>query len=334
MKKLSTILFSVSFILSLAFIAGCSKDDSMNPDSGSAQGTITGLTASLSTSNGRTIYLSWNGVPDKSSLKNYHVYRADGTTSEFTDYGSAKDTSYTDNVTRTLNNTTYQYYVTYDDTYTSDTITIQTADASLPFVSGYVNVTGEGSAASILYTHLDWYVGSEDQVDHYEVYRDGNLLGTVIAGYKEYKDETSQNFDQEYLYKVVTVTKSGDRFESPECALTPHRPDAVFRTVPEIIKVTSNSSDKSIDVIISDVSNDPADLIGFSGEIEGTGYSWNFETKVEDCGKDADGNLIIGLDASGANLPSGQTIWLRSKVRIFTQGGYSDWSAYFESTIF
>jgi hypothetical protein len=216
----------------------------------------------------------------------------------------------------------------------SDTLTIETANTYQPFVSGYAQISGEGNDASIVHILVKWVVGSDDDIDKYEIYRDGSLIYTENSSYEsEFRDTDTKNFEQEYNYKVLVYT-STETYTSDIFSVTPHRPDEEYREVPEILKITSNSTTKTITVTISDVSETENNLIDYSGSLEGTNYTWDTEVKVSELSTDEEGNLQIILNAEGASLPSGQTIWLTSKVRIYINGGWSDWSDYNRSFVF
>lgn len=189
-------------------------------------------------------------------------------------------------------------------------------------------VTGEGDEAVLEYIYLSWKVGSEDDISSYSIYRDGELISTEPTGndqsYKDY--DNSLNFGQEYTYAVVANTNQGESLESYDCYVTPKRPDVIDRPAPEILSVTSNRETKEIDLLITDESQSPNNLIHYKGELEDLNYAWDYQVQVGDLATDEDGNLIVGLSAEGAELPTNQTIWLRSRVRIYVEGDWSDWS--------
>ncbi len=320
----------VSILATSTLFTSCSKDD--EEDGGSAIGSIEGLTASLSTWNGHSITLTWAN-PGKKLYLDYSIYKAEGD-GEFECLSSRNaDESITDG--KTEFETTYRYYVKVENM-VSDTVSLTTGLKYQPYLNScYAQVNGEAEAAEIQHIFLEWTVGETEDVDEYEIYRDENLIYTETKNYEtEFRDTESKSFDQEYSYKVVVVTNEGQRYESLESAVTPHRPDAVSREVPEIIKVKSNLTDKTIEIYLSDVSNSGLDLIGFYAELEGLNYYWESDTKVEDMGTDEEGNLILKLNADGVTLPNGQTIWLKSKVRVHIDGGWSDWSDWNRSFVF
>ena len=329
MKKYLLFIMSVCLLATSALFTSCSKDDESEP---SSSGSIKNLTTSLSTYNGRNVSLTWTD-PGKPSYSFYSVFRSENNDEfkELTDRCDKEEF----NDTKTECEKTYQYYVSYSNM-KSDTITIETGLKYQPYLNScYAQISGEANAAEIQHIFLEWTVGETTNVDEYEIYRNGNLIYTETASYEsEFRDTDSKNFDQEYTYKVVVVKDNGERLESLESTVTPHRPDAIDRDVPEIIKVTSNSADKSIEIHLSDVSNSGLDLIGFYAELEGLNYYWESDIKVVDMGIDDEGNLILKLNAADASLPGGQTIWLKSKVRIHVDGGWSDWSTWNRSFVF
>lgn len=320
---------SVCILATSVLLTSCSKDEDSEP---SSSGSIEGLSASLSTYNGRNVSLTWTN-PEKPSYSFYSVFRSEND-GEFEELTNRCDKEAFNDV-KTECEKTYKYYVSYSNM-KSDIITIETGLKYQPYLNScYAQISGEANAAIIKHIFLKWTVAETDDVDEYEIYRDGKLIFTETASYEsEFRDTDSKNFDQEYVYKVVVIKENGDRLESLESAVTPHRPDAIDREVPEIIKVTSNSSDKSIEIYISDVSNSGLDLIGFYAELEGLNYYWESDVKVEKMGTDNDGNLILKLNADEATLPSGKTIWLKSKIRIHIDGGWSDWSTWNRSFVF
>jgi hypothetical protein len=329
MKKYLFLIMSVCLLATSVFLTSCSKDDESEP---SSEGSIKALTASLSTYNGRNVSLTWDD-PGKPSYSFYSVFRSENN-GEFEELTSRCDKE-AFNDTKTECEKTYKYYVSYSKM-KSETITIETGLKYQPYLNScYAQILGESSAAVIKHIFLEWTVGETTDVDEYEIYRDGNLIYTETASYEsEFRDTDSKNFDQEYVYKVVVVKDNGERLESLESTVTPHRPDAVNRDVPEIIKVTSNHADKSIEIHLSDVSNSGLDLIGFYAELEGLNYYWESDIKVEEMATDDEGNLILKLNAANATLSSGQTIWLKSKVRVHIDGGWSDWSSWDRSFVF
>ncbi|MBI9069149.1 MAG: hypothetical protein JEZ09_17770 [Salinivirgaceae bacterium] len=331
MKKILLLFMSVSMLATSVLFTSCSKDEDNTEEE--ASGSINSLTASLSTYNGRNIYLTWEnpGIP---SYGFYSVYRAEGETGEFENLTSRCEGEHFNDIKTECENT-YKYYITYSNM-VSETITVKTGLKYQPYLNScYAQVNGEAEDAVIQHIFMKWAVGETDDVDKYEIYCDGNLIYTETKSYEtEFRDTESKNFDQEYTYKVVVITDDGQRYESFESTVTPHRPDAVNREVPEIIKVKSNLADKTVEIYLSDVSNSGLDLIGFYAELEGLNYYWEADTRVEDMSTDEEGNLILKLNADGATLPSGQTIWLKSKVRVHIDGGWSDWSDWNRSFVF
>lgn len=330
MKKFLFFFMSVSMLATTVLFTSCSKDED---DDVAAAGSITGLSASLSTYNGRVIFLTWED-PGKPSYNFYTVYRAEGENGEFEVMtGRCDDEHFND--AKTECEEIYRYYIEYSNML-SDTLTVETGLKYQPYLNScYAQISGEANDAEIVHIFMKWTVGETDEVDKYEIYRDGSLIYTETKSFEsEFRDTESKNFDQEYVYKVVVVKDDGEKLESLEEAITPRKPDAVDRAVPEILKVTSNSADQSIEIYLTDVSNSGLDLIGFSAELEGLNYNWEADTKVEDMGTDEEGNLILKLSAEGATLTTGQTIWLKSKVRIHIDGGWSDWSDWNRSFVF
>jgi len=323
MKLRLTSVLTATLLFTAILFTACTKDDNDNAEPSDDYGPIKGLTASLSMDNGEWITLDWEEI-DLPYYGRYEIFRSvDG--SEFTNRGDADKTHFWD--PQTERNTTYSYYVNYKESY-SDTIEITTAPVNQPFAHAMAYVTGEGDEAVLEYIIVNWKVGSEDDINSYGIYRDGELISTEPTGNNQsYKDyDNSLNFGQEYTYVVVANTNSGGSIESFDCYVTPKRPDAVDRPAPEILSITSNRETKEIDVLITDESQTPNNLIHYKGELEDLNYSWDYQVNAGDLASDEDGNLIIGLSAEGADLPTNQAIWLRSRVRIYVEGDWSDWS--------
>lgn len=318
-----TRILTAILLFTVILFTGCTKDDDDNGEPDDNLGPIKGLTASLSMDNGEWITLDWEEI-DISYSGRYDVFRSvDG--GEFERRGDSDDEHFWD--AQTERATTYAYYVNYKESY-SDTIEVTTAPVCQPYAHAQAYVTGEGDEAVIEYIYLSWNVGSEDDIDEYEIYRDGELIATEPTGNEQsFKDyDGSIDFNQEYTYAVVSKMSEGESLESFDCYVTPKRPDVIDRPAPEILSVSSIRETKEIDVLITDVSQSPNNLIHYKGELEDLNYSWDYQVNAGDLATDEDGNLIIGLVAEGADLPTNQTIWLKSRVRIYVEGDWSEWS--------
>lgn len=336
---------TINYLLALLLIASftffsCKKEDE-EPETG-ISGKIPGLTANLSTGNGRTIRLSFNDAAGEyitSSFNAYNVYQSeDG--GEFSRIRNGlTDTTYTDNSTK--HGKTYQYFVNFENMY-SDTIEISTAHPAMPWLSASVRVQGEGANAYIDYVRLNYFVGesrANDIVDKFEIYRNEVMISeyqipSVITGNNfEYKDESSDlSFDQDYVYYIIAHTKTGEQFKSLDASVTPIIPDEIDRPAPQILSVYSNTETNTINIHVKDVSG-TATFIDYYSEIEDDGgvYYWTGEPAISNLNTDSQGNYIITLDAD--DIPGGfKTIKTRARARI--SGNYSDWSDWNVSSVY
>jgi hypothetical protein len=332
-------LLYINFALILGlFFVSCSSDD--EEEQGGFPNAPTGLTASLDAEHGNWVVLNWDKVDGAFTYNVVRSTEKDGT--YLSAQGVPSGTTFTDKYTD-FGSTYYYKVVAMDDMFTegnmSAPVEITTEGPSLtPVMSFRTYAEGEGEEAVIQHVQVGWTVGSSEGLDKFEVYKNGSIIKTENAGFgsqKEYSvNDYNVSFGTEAKYKVIAYAEDGTTYESKEEAHTPLRPEKVDRTVPEILKVTSNSTNKTIDVVISNVSKTEYNLIDYYGELENLNYKWESDFKVSELAKDDEGNLIIKLSAEGATLPTGQTIWLKSKVRIHVDGGWSDWSNFNRSFVF
>jgi hypothetical protein len=323
-------------VASVSFI-GCSEDEDDNAQPKS-NGKIPGLTASLSTNNGRTIYLSFNdaGGEDVSSLDGYDIYQSENGGEFEKIKNNLKDTSYTNR--RTDHGNTYRIYVNFQSMY-SDTIEIATAHPAKPWLDVIAGKTGEGSAAVLDYIQLDFFVGEEDAseiVKKFEYFRNEEKIGEysvpeiTIGNDFEHKDESDQlQFDQEYTYYVVAHTKDGEQVKSLEKSITPQRPDEIDRPEPEVEGVSSDHDNELVYIHVNDVSG-TSSRIEFYAELNDNEWIWEGEPNTSDLKTDADGNYMIPISTEEA--PNGINT-LKTKARVYITGQYSGWSDWNVSTI-
>lgn len=328
MKSSSIYYFMVLLLAAGICFASCSKDE--EEDDPGITGSITGLTASLSTSNGRTVQLSFDDSAGEyvAAFNGYRVYSSeDGAEFERLDQ-IGTETSYTDR--STSHGKTYRYYINFENMY-SDTIEISTAHPAMPWLSTGYQTDGDGPGASVRYIRLNYFVGESkagDLIDKFVYYRDGvefnvRNVSSVAGNSFEYQDESiTFNFDQEYTYKVVAHTHQGETFESFESTVTPRVPDEVDRRAPEIKGLTTDFSNERMYLHVNDVSGN-AQFIEFFVEIEKDNYFWEASVNVADLSQDPDGNYMIGLNLT--DVPNGNKE-IKAKARIEVGGTTGDWS--------
>ncbi len=337
LKTRKGFFYSVLFfmVMAIATFVGCSDDEEGDSEPKMA-GEIPGLELSLSES-GQFVYIIFEDAVGEGT--DYEIFRSDdgGDFEEVTNILSKKtDTSFTDR--RTEFGVVYQYFVNFENMY-SDTVKIETQGVYKARVSTSVSSDGYGTSAVLEHVLVKWSVGAEDAegVESFEVFRDGSsIFSYEVPSFNygndfEYKD-TDVEYGQEYTYTVKTFTDEGETFESEEVSVTPERPDEIVLETPEIVDVTTETSDTSIHVHITDIGAGGSDKIEYDIELVGLNYSWKGETVISNLGTGTNSTMVLLLDATEAPRESGfQT--LKSRVRIYTKGKWTDWSAYDESSI-
>lgn len=321
-------------IASISFV-GCSTDDddSSEPE---ATGKIPGLTASLSSNNGRSVKLTFQDVTD--GEYGYSIYHSEDGGEFDRIKGNLNDTSYWNE--RTDYGKTYRMFVNYESMY-SDTIEIATTHPARPWLDVGAATGGEGSSAYIRYIKLDFFVGEEhpnDIVDKFEYYRNGELIEeydladdiTYWDNHFDYRDESSSlSFDQEYTYYIAAITYEGDVHKSYEHSVTPRRPDPIDRPAPEITGVSSDHDNEIVYIHIKDES-ESASMIEIYAELNDGEWVWDGEFTTGELETDDDGSYKYPLGTEDA--PGGFST-LRSKAKVEIQGIYSDWSGWNTTTI-
>jgi len=336
MKKLLKLLSSTALFVVSIILFSC--DDSGSDITLKAPGNVN---VALTGSKNNMVEITWD-VQSSDSYTHSIAYRIERAIEEDGEYeiiGTDNDGSYTDkDVEYSL---TYYYRV---QAYSVDLITFEEADAGAysevvsitvgsaslnPDLMVYQKATGEGSSAVLNGVQLVWDVATAEDLDEFKVYRNGALLTTENAqSYIEeyrYLDE-NVSFNQTYTYQVVAFDYEGNSYESEEVEFTPTRPDEIERTAPSFVGYDVDFDEKLIYITITDESSSVYDLIDYVIE-RGDKGSWEDEVKVNELSKDADGNLIITLSTENAPESSGITD-LVCKVRIYTNGGYSDWNTH------
>lgn len=327
-------------ISTLSFV-GCTDDGDQTGEP--ANGEIENLIASLSTGNGRTVKLSFNHLLDSlgEPLGDYDIYHSeDG--AEFIKEGNTDKNFYSSN--RTRHGKSYRFFVKSDQedmTYYSDTVEIETAHPAMPWVSTSARIAGEGSGATIEYVKLEWFTGEPETVDvvsKFEYFRDGEKIGeyevpSITNGNDfEYKDESINfNFDQEYVYTIVSHTHEGEQLESFESAITMRVPDVIDRPAPTIANITSDASEKVIYLHINDVSENGTYCNIFAELGEGQWVWEGGDRALSNLEQDEDGNYMFPLSTEGA--PGGYHS-LKAKAKVTIQGQESDWSTWSVATVF
>lgn len=348
MKRLNfKSILLVSVIVGLS-ITGCSKDD--DDEIIVEKGHIQGLTASLGDNSHRSARLTWEDTAETGYNNYYEVFRAADGDEEFQRIENrGTDTHFTDRRHTELEFlTTYHYFVKLNERY-SDTVSITTLNRYIPFItSGGARYDGGGDAATIEFLSISWRVGDDettDNVDKFEIYRDGQLVGTdgYTSSYSnsyDFRDEDHNfEFDVDYSYTVTTFTSDGSEYESKSRIVTPQRPQEQDPPdAPEIIKVISDRSEQNIEVYITDESSSTNDVIGFYFELDldgGDYYYWENTVSVHDLDVDDNENLIILLNASDVPLPL-HSVDFNGNVRIKDNSTqlWSDWSNLIITTVF
>lgn len=328
----------LGIILGLSF-TGCSKDDDENNnEEPKAEGSISGLTASVS---GSAVKLAWADSAETGYNNYYEVFRAvEGEEFEQIE-NRGEDTDYTDRFAEF--STSYQYFVKHNDRH-SDTISIETESQYQPYTSGGgARYDGYGQEATIEYLSFDWRVGEAEGIERIEYFRDGELIDEYRNPYdnaSDLKDEdNSFEFGVDYTYKVVVTTAEGETYESLELVITPQRPEEENHEAPEapeVVKVVSDRENFTIDVYITDVSERGNDFIAYYIELPDQNYSWEeVSRRTDEFPTDEEGNLIIKLDASEVTFPA-SSVWLHSKVKIENVNTkmWSEWSDWNKTKVF
>lgn len=336
MKKIKVLALLIIVLVSGVSITSCSKSES---DENLFPNAPTEVKAIVSDESSNTVIISWNSVETDdygATLVSYNIYRSNSVDGEFEKI--RENFSPTNMEDKQLSfNTTYYYKVQCISTYpndvegnTSEVVEVTTGEASLnPVVSAVAISNGEGETASLDYVRIDWNVELTDGIKEFNIIKDGNTLTTVVAtndrsySFKDY----NVNYDVEYMYTVIAISNDGAEYTGNEEKVTPTQPAAIDRPAPEIISINSSRADKTIDIVFTDVANHSGDLYEIKGEIEGLTEVTTWEQRHVDMGTDADGNKTFGIDCSNLNLDTGATIWFNVQMRIYTQDGWSDWSA-------
>ncbi len=341
MKKnwINCVLYAL-LISTLSFV-GCTDegDDTGEPESGE----IKNLVASLSTNNGRSVRLSFEHLFDSTGepLGDYDIYHSEDD-AEFIKEGNTNNNFYNSN--RTKHGKSYRFFVKSeqdDMLYYSDTIDIETAHPAMPWVSTSARVIGEGPGADIEYVRLKFFTGEQETVDvvsKFEYFRDGEKIGeyevpSIINGNDfEFKDESIDfNFEQEYVYKVVSFTHDGEQIESLEAAISVNVPDVIDRPAPSIEEITSDATEKVIYLHIKDVS-ESATYANIYAELGDGEWAWEGgDRALSNLDQDEDGNYMFPLSTEGA--PGGFKS-IKAKAKVTIQGKESDWSAWSVATVF
>jgi len=336
-KKWMMYLMSLLLIGSVTFV-GCNKDDDED-DEPEITGKIGGLTATLATYNGRTIFLSFNNEAAEhiTSLDAYDVYQSeDG--GEFEKIKSnLSDTTYTDN--RTTHGKTYRYFINFDGMY-SDTIEIATAHPAMPWVSARARVTGEGSEAYIEHIKLEYFIGAssaKDVVDKFEFYRNNEKIGeyqispvTNSNSFDYIDDDITFNFDEEYTYYIIAITTEGEQMQSLDAGVTANIPDAIDRPAPQVSGISTDQENNLIFVHVNDVSNS-ASYIELYADLDDGAWIWEGSAGVSELSTDENNNYKFAL--STEDIPGGfKTLEYKARVTIMNKN--SDWSNWGISTVF
>lgn len=340
MKRKLTFYGYLAAFAVLIFSA-CSIDDN---DDASVE-TPLNLSVSISETSNSAVNITWDDqtVDNWNYLLYFNIERSTSESSGFETIRETSGNTYTD--TDVEYNTTYYYRVqaytqdayTFEDAEFSDYSEVQSitiGEASLiANLTAYQSVVGDGDDAVLNGVQLVWTVPTAEEIDEFEVYRDGALLTTENASsfIEEYRflDENVV-FNATYTYQIVTIDNDGNTYESEISTVTPEKPEEVERTAPEFVDFEVDFDNKVIRVIITDVSKTDNNLIEYRFDLGNTGYYWEGDVKVGDLGKDDDGNLILSLNTEGTPQSSGFTD-LVSKVRIYVDGGWSDWRTHTET---
>lgn len=330
-----------ALLISTLSLVGCTDegDETGEPENGE----IENLVASLSTGNGRSVRLTFDHLVDSlgEPLGDYIIMNSEEG-GEFVKDGNTNNNVYGSN--RTKHGMTYRFFVKsmHDGMfYYSDTIEIETAHPAMPWVSSVASVDGEGAAATIRYVKMEFFTGQDptyEVVEKFEVFRDGVSIDEFEiyqGGYGndfEYKDESINfNFDQEYVYQIVSHCHDGEQVKSLEEAITIRVPDVIDRPAPSIANITSDVDNKVIYLHINDVSENGT-YFNIYAELGEGEWAWEGgDRALSNLDQDEEGNYMFPLSTEGA--PGGfHSLKAKAKVTIVAQE--SNWSSWSVAKVF
>jgi fibronectin type 3 domain-containing protein len=197
----------------------------------------TGLTA---TAGDAQVSLDW-ADGSESDLDHYNVYR-DGT-----QVASPTASNYTDS--GLTNGTSYSYQVTAVDHAGNESAKssgVSTTPQAAPDTTAPAAPTGLTTTAGDAQVSLDWADGSESDLDHYNVYRDGTQVASPTAS--NYTDSGLTN-GTSYSYQVTAVDHAGNESaKSSSVSTTPQAaPDTTAPAAPAGLTATAGDAQVSLD---------------------------------------------------------------------------------------
>ncbi|MBI9035434.1 MAG: hypothetical protein JEZ03_13285 [Bacteroidales bacterium] len=330
MKKNVFSLFMLAILTLGIMSTSCKKDEETDGGFPIAPE----VTASLDADHPNWVLLKWNKVEDAFT---YNIYRSESENGEFEELsgiGINKE-SCTDKGTEY--NTTYYYKIVSVDinfeegNMPAKSVQITTGGAVLNPNTGAVAICdGEGPSAILNYVRVQWNVPTSEGIKEFKISKNGALLTTVASSFasvKEYSyDDENVAFGIEYTYEVVAIGEDDVEYRGDAATITPIRPEPIDRPVPEVVDVTTTINEKKVMVFFTDVAQSDYDL--YEIEARFTDYTeWiNHEGRADEFATDADGNKKFSIDYSQVNFSTGGA-WFDVRVRLHTQGGWSDWSA-------
>jgi len=197
----------------------------------------TGLTATAVS--GTQVNLAWNASTDNVGVTGYDVYRNRSLIATTT------STGYSD--TNLNGSTTYQYTVTAYDA--AGNVSAQSSSASVTIPDTLPPTVPTNLAATVASSgeiDLNWSASTDNVgVSGYNVYRSGNLVGTVTNGVTHYAD-TGLSASTSYQYTVSAFDAAGNISAQSQSVMattlpsaTP--PDTIPPTVPTGLTATAVS---------------------------------------------------------------------------------------------
>ncbi len=291
------------------------------------------VTANLDSEHPNWVLLEWNKVEDAFT---YNIYRSESENGDFekqTGIGIDKE-SCTDK--KTEYNTTYYYKVVSvnidfeEGDMPAKAVEITTGGAVLnPNVGAYAICNGEGPSAILNAVRVQWDVPTSEGIEEFKISKNGTFLTTISSSYasaKEYSyDDEDVVFDQEYTYEVVAIGEDGTEYAGEACTITPTRPEPIDRPIPDVVDVTSSVNDKLVTIFFSDVAQSDNDLYEIEARFSDYTDWISHDARASDFATDADGNKTFDIDYSQVTFSTGGA-WFDVRVRLYTQGGWSEWS--------
>lgn len=332
MKRKLNYFVAAGILFASLFNVSCSGDDK---EGNLFPAAPTNVTATVDADVASTIKLEWNEVETDdygATILAYNVFRSTSADGDFEKIKSEIKTSKTDDKGLSFS-TTYYYKVQVVTVYpdkkegnTSGVVNVTTGEASLnPVVNAVAISDGEGATAILKYVRVDFEVAEVTSLSSFKVFRDGKQIGTVTATTEDFYsyNDINVSYGIEYTYTVTAVGNDGTEYAGNEDKITPERPAAIERPVPEILKISSSRNPQKIDVTFKDVKGSKYEIIG---EVEGITDPTTWTMSSSELGTDSDGNRTFTINCSELTLPTDRTIWANIKIKAYISNGWSDYA--------